>query len=51
MKNAGYEKYFFGKCDFCPFLGDFSHFAKTLRRGVEAKKSLKTPKRITAQRY
>ena len=26
-------KFFFGKCDFCPFLGDLGHFATLFRQG------------------
>lgn len=25
-ENAGFEKYFYEKCNFCPFLDDFRHF-------------------------
>ena len=38
-KNVAFENLFRRKCDFCPFLGDFSEFCKMLRRGVEAKKA------------
>ena len=32
------ENVFRKKCDFCPFLGDFSHFAKAFRHPVGTKK-------------
>ena len=34
LKNALFGNLFREKCDFCPFLGDFSHFAKSFRQGV-----------------
>ena len=35
-KNVNLEKDFCKECDFCLFLGDFSHFVKSFRQGVEA---------------
>ena len=34
-ENVGFEKYFCKKCDFCPFLGDFSEFCLFVRPPVE----------------